>query len=152
MPRIEDLVEAALDTHVWFWTCPGDQQAAELKKFKGRPLVSAISVWEVAMLESEGRLRLRPDADQWIAENSAAPVVMEPISPAISLRSCRLPEFHDDSADRLIVATAMETGIPLITADGQIIEWNKRHRQLQLILPGQTDSGPQRLKKGAPGT
>ncbi|MGC9451129.1 MAG: type II toxin-antitoxin system VapC family toxin [Oceanipulchritudo sp.] len=135
MPRLENLVAAVLDTHVWVWACAGDPRAAGLKQFKGSPLISAISVWEVAMLESKGRLRLRPDVEQWIAANLGAPVVLEPISPAISLRSCRLPEFHGDPADRLIVATAMETGIPLITADRQIIEWNERHRQLQLLPP-----------------
>jgi PIN domain nuclease of toxin-antitoxin system len=135
MPRLENLVAAVLDTHIWVWTCAGEAKAEAMQRFKGTPIVSAISVWEVSMLESKGRLNLSPDVDTWILQNLSPPVILEPISPAISIQSCRLPEFHGDPADRLIVATAMECGVPLITADRQIIDWNKRHQMLQLFTP-----------------
>lgn len=47
--------------------------------------------------------------------------------------SCRLPDFHGDPADRIIVATAITLGIPLITADEKIIRWNEAQRMLQVI-------------------
>lgn len=136
MPRLDHLVAAVLDTHVWLWTCAGDQRAQAMQRFKGTPIVSAISVWEVCMLESKGRLQLSPDVETWLSDNLGPPVGLEPVSPAISLQSCRLPDFHGDPADRIIVATAMELGIPLITADRQIIAWNDLHKQLQLLPPG----------------
>jgi PIN domain nuclease of toxin-antitoxin system len=104
-----------------------------MAQFKGTPIVSAISIWEVSMLESKGRLELTPDVDTWIAQNLGPPYVLEPVNPAVSIQSCRLPDFHGDPADRLIVATAIECGVPLITADHQIIEWNARHRALLLF-------------------
>jgi PIN domain nuclease of toxin-antitoxin system len=44
-----------------------------------------------------------------------------------------LADFHGDPADRLIVATAIVLGVPLITADAKIIEWSRRNRALQVI-------------------
>jgi PIN domain nuclease of toxin-antitoxin system len=44
-----------------------------------------------------------------------------------------LIDFHGDPADRIIVATAMTLGIPLITADEKIIRWNESQRLLQVI-------------------
>jgi PIN domain nuclease of toxin-antitoxin system len=46
-----------------------------------------------------------------------------------------LQDFHGDPADRLIVATALVLGVPLITADRQITAWNERHARLQIIRP-----------------
>ena len=85
------------------------------------------------MLSQKGRLELAPDLDTWISTNLSAPVELEPISPAICVASCRLPEFHGDPADRLIVATAITLGIPLITGDKKIIAWNQSQALLQIL-------------------
>ena len=45
----------------------------------------------------------------------------------------RLPNFHGDPADRIIVATAITLGNPLITADQKIIRWNEMQRMVQVI-------------------
>ena len=62
------------------------------------------------------------------------PVSLAPLTAEISLTSCRLPDFHGDPADRIIVATAITLGIPLITADEKIIRWNEMQRMLQVIV------------------
>jgi PIN domain nuclease of toxin-antitoxin system len=61
------------------------------------------------------------------------PVSLAPLTAEISLTSCRLPAFHGDPADRMIVATAITMGLPLITADETIIGWNKRHQLLHVL-------------------
>jgi len=81
----------------------------------------------------KGRLDLAPDVDTWISANLKRPVELEPLSPAICIASSRLSEFHGDPADRLIVATAMLLGLPLMTVDKKIIEWNKTHAALQIL-------------------
>jgi len=133
MPAVEHLKAAVLDTHAWIWLSVGDARAAGLESFRGRAVVSAISVWEVAMLESKGRLVLGPTLEQWVESNLRFPVELEPIHPAISIQSCRLADFHGDPADRLIVATAMVLGVPLITADDKIIEWSRRNPALHVV-------------------
>lgn len=133
MPKLKNLVAAVLDTHIWVWATAGDARAAALKDFRGAAIVSAISTWEVSMLEMKNRLVLKPDAETWLQENLASPVSLEPLSPEISLASCQLPDFHGDPADRIIVATAIVLGLPLITADQKIVAWNEQHRVLQVI-------------------
>lgn len=85
------------------------------------------------MLAQKGRLELVPNVEVWISTNLTAPVELEPISPAICIASCHLPAFHGDPADRLIVATAITLGLPLITADKKIIEWNQSQARLQIL-------------------
>lgn len=132
-PKIENLIAAVFDTHVWVWAAAGDARAEKLRKFSGTAVVSAISQWEVSMLAMKGRLTLHPDEESWFSSNLAPPVSLAPLSAEICLTSCRLPDFHGDPADRIIVATAMTMGIPLITADEGILRWNERHRLMQVI-------------------
>jgi PIN domain nuclease of toxin-antitoxin system len=85
------------------------------------------------MLVMEGRLNLNPDQESWFSANLESPVSLAPLTAEISLASCRLPDFHGDPADRVIVATAITLGIPLITADEKILKWNEAQRLVQLI-------------------
>ena len=133
MQNLANIGAAVLDTHAWLWISAGASEAVAAATFQGRCIVSAISVWEVSMLAEKGRLELAPDLDVWISKNLTAPVELEPISPAICIASCHLPEFHGDSADRLIVATAITLGLPLITADKKIIAWNQSQSHLQIL-------------------
>ena len=91
---------------------------------------SAISVWEVALLLAKGRLTLNVDAMQWRQNLLDAGFVEIPVDGAIAARSVALADFHDDPADRIIVATAQE-GHQVITGDRQILNW-----------PGQLDRFP----------
>ena len=88
---------------------------------------------DLAMLEMRGRLGLEPDLETWLGKNLACPVSFVPLSGQISVTSCQLPAFHGDPADRMIVATAMTLGIPLVTADEKIIRWSREHSLLQII-------------------
>jgi PIN domain nuclease of toxin-antitoxin system len=130
---LEKTSALVFDTHIWLRASAGDPQLGVLQNFRGTAIVPAISVWEVAMLASKGRVDLQPDVDRWIRENLEPPVRLEPFHPEISLESCRLEDFHGDPADRLIVATALVLGAPLITADRQIIGWNERLARLQIV-------------------
>ena len=133
MLKIENLIAAVFDTHVWVWSAAGDPRAERLRSFSGTAILSAISQWEVSMLAMKGRLTLMPDEASWFSTNLEAPVSLAPLTAEISTASCRLPDFHGDPADRIIVATAVTLGIPLITADDKIIRWNQAQGLLQVI-------------------
>ncbi len=133
MLKIENLVAAVFDTHVWIWSAAGDPRAEKIQGFSGIAIISAISQWEVSMLAMKGRLSLRPDEPSWFSANLDAPVSLAPLTAEISTASCRLPDFHGDPADRIIVATAITLGLPLITADENIIRWNETHQLAQVI-------------------
>lgn len=133
MLKIENLIAAVFDTHVWVWSAAGDPRAEKIRDFSGTAIVSAISQWEVSMLAMKGRLNLMPDEETWFSANLELPVSLVPLTVEISMASCRLPDFHGDPADRIIVATAITLGIPLITADEKIIKWNETLGLVQVI-------------------
>jgi PIN domain nuclease of toxin-antitoxin system len=119
-----------LDTHVLIWWVNGDQQlsgpaAARIEQELGRDsslLVSAISAWEVAMLINKGRLALAMEIQSWLAKITLIPSVkFMPVDTTLAVQSTLLPgTFHNDPADRMIVALAREQSVPLITADRKI--------------------------------
>lgn len=82
------------------------------------------------MLVQLGRLRLDDGFDAWLhIAASPATVDVIPISPLVVVEMNRLPAtFHQDPADRLIVATARALGLPLATHDARI----RRSRQAPL--------------------
>jgi len=88
----------------------------------GRLACSDISLWEIAMLISKGRLK--PDADpllfvrKIIAANS---MKVLPITPEIAVLANSGNEFiHGDPADRIIAATALHHKATLITCDSML--------------------------------
>jgi len=90
--------------------------------------VCAITIWEVGMLESKGRIQLDMDCLEWVREalrRSGAVVV--PMSPEIAVASTRLPgEFRGDPADRIILATARHFQARLVTADQNMKAYAER--------------------------
>jgi PIN domain nuclease of toxin-antitoxin system len=118
-----------LDTHVWVWWMLGDPRLkpAEREILDGlpagqRPVLCDISLWEVALLVHGGRLELDDGLDRWLdVAASPATVELRPITPDVVVEMTRLPvTFHQDPADRLIVATARAFGLPLATHDARI--------------------------------
>jgi PIN domain nuclease of toxin-antitoxin system len=118
-----------LDTHVWVWWVSGRPPLSPKARRligaavdQGAVYLSSISVWEVAQLVSRGRLELTMDVATWVARSEAMPFLhFIPVDNAIALRSVVLPEpLHPDPADRIIIATALILGFPLVTRDEKI--------------------------------
>ena len=84
--------------------------------------VSAISMWELAMLIKKGRLKVTIDSELWLDKVEVTKGLhIIPIDAIIARGSVSLPGFiHDDPADRMIVATARILGISLVTVDKKI--------------------------------
>jgi PIN domain nuclease of toxin-antitoxin system len=129
-----------IDTHYWIWLEAGDserlsphnrdviQEAAS----SGNLFISVMSVWELGMLDSKGRIQLRTNCTQWVADALAQPgVTLAPLTPAIALESSNLPgTFHGDPADRIIVATARALKARLLTSDKNIRAYARQRRIL----------------------
>jgi PIN domain nuclease of toxin-antitoxin system len=120
-----------LDTHIWVWWV---QDTARLTASHRRLLreseaaglaVSAISCWEVAKLVELGRLSLPCDVLDWLDQALVYPgMTLLPLTAQIAVASKRLPGvFHRDPADQIIVATARELGLPLVTVDQRILDY-----------------------------
>ena len=124
-----------LDTHTWLWLMEGDErlsaegivERAEAAAAGGALLVSAISLWEVAMLEAVGRLRLSIPVVRWLQEATGTPgLSVVPVGVELAAESARLPgDFPGDACDRLIVATARLRSAPLVTADPLLLRYGR---------------------------
>jgi PIN domain nuclease of toxin-antitoxin system len=119
----------ALDTHAWIWYATEDRRLsrqARARINRARSLgVHPISCWEVAMLSQHGRLKLRMSVDEWVQAALARPKIeLLPFLPSAAVRAAGLGgSFPEDPADRFIVATALETRMPLVTKDSRIKQW-----------------------------
>ena len=120
-----------LDTHAWIWYASEDAQLS--KQAKGRISradalgVHPVSCWEVAMLSHGGRLKLSLEVAQWIGHALERPKIeLLPFTPAAAIRAAGLGgSFPGDPADRFIVGTALEMGVPVITKDQRITSWGQ---------------------------
>ena len=126
-----EAMKALLDTHILLWwhgdrgRLSQEQQDVIAAAGADSPLeVSDISLWEVAMLYSLGRIRLTIPLREWLDKAVAAPLVRRHgISPAVAAELASLPDsFHRDPADRILVATARVLGATLLTRDRRIAE------------------------------
>jgi PIN domain nuclease of toxin-antitoxin system len=125
-------VIAVLDTHTWIWFLNADQRlgphsraAITAATTDDRAIISAITLWEIAMLVANGRLSLPSDPRDWLAINAARPGFrVHPLSVAVAVGSTTLPaDPHGDPADRIIIATARHLAARLVTADRQILSY-----------------------------
>jgi PIN domain nuclease of toxin-antitoxin system len=86
-----------LDTHILIWQTEllkGRIPSKMLDAIDAEPVlgVSAISLWEIAMLEEKGRITLSKPLLPWLRVALAAPKIkLLPITPEVAARSGRLP-------------------------------------------------------------
>jgi PIN domain nuclease of toxin-antitoxin system len=121
-----------IDTHVWLWLLHDPSQLSnaaraqiEIEEAQNGILVSAISVWEIAVKSSLGKLALPLPIEDWYAlAKSHSGIVIEALNPEDAIASTQLPgDFHKDPADRIIVAMARRYDVPLITCDNNILRY-----------------------------
>lgn len=123
-----------LDTHAWIWYAMGSteltksaRKSIELSAQDRTLWLAAISLWELSMLETRKRIILGMPILEWINESiTQIPLQIAQLSPVIATESCNLPgKFHDDPADRLIVATARTGNLTLLTRDTRILSYSR---------------------------
>jgi PIN domain nuclease of toxin-antitoxin system len=119
-----------LDTHVLFWMANDSKRLSSRAREAIREArqeqhgagiaIATITVWELAWLAQHGRIAVTVSVESFVRE-LVARVILRPVTPEIAALSVRLPgDFPKDPADRLIAATAMVEGMPLVTADTRI--------------------------------
>ena len=123
-----------LDTHIWLWwlfahpmlrRSPISRIILEAER-EHRLRLSSISIWEALLLREAGRIEIKGSVQQWLAEARLKfPVHVIPIDDRIALESRLLPgSFHQDPADRFIIATARTLGLTLVTHDRRILQYS----------------------------
>jgi PIN domain nuclease of toxin-antitoxin system len=134
-PITSDQELLLLDTHVWLWLVAGSadlsteaRDTISIAITAGALRIAAISLWEIALLASRGRIVLGKPIGLWLEEALADPApAIDPLSPQVAIESYALPDgFHRDPADRLIVATARVANATLMTRDRRILDYAAR--------------------------
>jgi len=91
---------------------------------------SDICLWEMAMLAARGKIDARGDTAAFINDLLQARYIRTlPITPEIAVLAQSDAFRHGDPADRLVAATALEYGVPLVTADAEL----RKLRQLKVV-------------------
>ncbi len=115
-----------LDTHAFLWAITGDSRLSPLAQrlFLDNPnvlLLSAASLWEIAIKVRIGKLPLPQPASRYLGEQfSRNAIEVLPVEAAHALRLFELPDLHRDPFDRLLVAQCQVEGLPLVTGDAQL--------------------------------
>ena len=109
---------ALIDTHALLWWLSDDgrlsDRARELLEQSGRAIVSAVSIWEIAIKRAIGKLNAPPDLLDLL---EGADVDLLTISARHAHASGDLPLHHRDPFARLIVAQAQLEALPVVTVD-----------------------------------
>ena len=116
-----------LDTHaLLWWTLDPDKLSERARHVlesveQHGGFASAISIWELGIKVKRGKLDLPVTIDEFARRLQRANVVeLLPVDTDVWLRSLALRWDHQDPADRVIVATALQRNVPLLTKDEAI--------------------------------
>ena len=118
-----------LDTCTLLWLAstpqelPGSVRRA-ITENAGNLFISAITAFEIGIKHRRGALHLPLPPADWIARALEHHGVQElPVDWRIAERSTSLPPLHKDPADRIIIATSLTTGAPILTPDREIRQY-----------------------------
>ena len=117
-----------LDTHLAFWWQTADRRLSTATRElidggDAPPLISRVSLWELAIKASAGKLRI--NLAEFVSRTEATGFEWLAIENAHILEVTRLPVFpdHKDPFDRLLIAQSASEPLILLTADAKLARY-----------------------------
>jgi PIN domain nuclease of toxin-antitoxin system len=118
-------VSLLVDTHVVLWGLAADPELSDemLDRLRHDPEIylSPVSVWEIAIKQSLGKLKGPADLADRVCEMGFRDL---PVTNAHAILAGRLPAHHRDPFDRMLVAQATVEGLTLVTRDPEILRYD----------------------------
>ncbi|MBB6143953.1 PIN domain nuclease of toxin-antitoxin system [Silvibacterium bohemicum] len=117
-----------IDTHVVLWlalhpdrvSTRAAETIAQTRELKAEILVSTVSLYEIAVASTRNRIELDVTLPAFLQRVREFFRIRE-IDHRIAIAAAGfMPPFPGDPMDRIIAATALTEGIPLVTADERI--------------------------------
>lgn len=114
-----------LDTHALLWAVSDPDELTErardvLRDGRNEVLVSAASVWEIAIKRALGKLTVPDDLGPVLAAVSFSPL---PISLEHASLAGSLPPHHRDPFDRMLIAQAQLESLTIVTRDARFARY-----------------------------
>ncbi|WP_029274142.1 type II toxin-antitoxin system VapC family toxin [Pedobacter borealis] len=111
-----------LDTHVLLWMQDDNialsKTARKILEDPNTQLyLSIVSLWEITIKQSLGKLQLEYSLDELIDSCNTSNITILPIDYGTLKILKVLPFLHRDPFDRIIIATSMELDLDLISSD-----------------------------------
>ena len=116
-----------LDTHIFLWAVMGDSSlkapVRRMLEEADEVYVSAASIWEIAIKSRLGKIEA--DADALANEIEEAGFRDLPVRLRHAAGVAKLPLYHADPFDRLLIAQAIAEPLKFITADKSLARYSE---------------------------
>ena len=116
-----------LDTHILLWSIGKSNELSEriiqeIKNVNNDVLISAVSLWEIALKYSLGKLIVDFDIQKIPEYCKTMRFELIPLDPLDSLRSLTLPQKsnHKDPFDRMLIYQCITNGYIFASKDAKI--------------------------------
>jgi len=125
-------VRCLLDTCTFLWIIAGSRElsptAANLFVDPTHEmLLSVVSVWEISVKHSLGKLALPTPLDRFIStQRELHGISVLPLDERAVFHLHKLPSLHRDPFDRMLICQAIEHDCVLLTPDPLIVEYPVR--------------------------
>jgi PIN domain nuclease of toxin-antitoxin system len=115
-----------LDTHVFlWWISDADQLSQEvfdiIADTSNQIYISSATIWEIAIKESLGKLKVDADLNNAIETNG---FIELKVSATCANATKKLESIHRDPFDRMLISQAIEVDMTLISADRHIARYS----------------------------
>jgi PIN domain nuclease of toxin-antitoxin system len=123
-------VRLLLDTQVFLWMLSAPTRLSRrvqtmLRRPEEELLLSAASAWEISIKQGLGKLTLPEPAERYVpammAQFSVVPLA---VVHRHALYVSALPPHHRDPFDRLLIAQAILEGVPIVSADAEMLRYD----------------------------
>ena len=116
-----------LDTHVLLWCLGGDERlpekAVQLIQDAAQVFVSVTSLWEMAIKEALGKLKLDINFDRLAGVIQESGYTILPITAQHTVPLLTLPPLHRDPFDRMLVSQCIAEPLYLLTCDAEVSQY-----------------------------
>jgi PIN domain nuclease of toxin-antitoxin system len=115
-----------LDTHIFLWFISGDTQLSTdvrdaIRDPDNEVYLSAVSVWEAIVKYQLGKLPLPEHPETYLPKqrelHQIASLALDEIS---VVQLSKLPPFHRDPFDRMLICQALQNGLTIATVDAAV--------------------------------
>ena len=117
-----------LDTHIFLWFISKDNRISKSVRDNiceaDEVYLSVVSVWEVIIKQSLGKLPLPHSAHTYLpTQRQRHGIDSLSISENTLAFLSALPDYHRDPFDRLLICQALEHDLTLMTVDEEIVKY-----------------------------